>query len=104
MFLREIFEGVTTVFSRSGNKMVRKYRCTTGSRKGRIVAKPSTCTAPRNVGQSQAMKKSRRGKQSTTAVKSKRTKRTNPISRRLRGLNRGRMIRPHRRAYKRRSR
>ena len=44
-----IDEGITTVFGKSGNKTVRKYRCTSGPRKGRIVAKAATCGAPKNA-------------------------------------------------------
>ena len=47
MFLREIIEGATPIFGKTGGKVVRKFRCTSGSRKGRIVAKPGTCTAPK---------------------------------------------------------
>ena len=38
----DVDEGATPIFGKSGNKVVRKYRCTSGSRKGRIVAKPGT--------------------------------------------------------------
>ena len=54
MYLRELFsepevdEAVKTIWSRSGGKQVRKYRCTSGQRKGRIVAKAATCNAPLN--------------------------------------------------------
>ena len=54
MLLRDLYndsieEGVTTIFGKTGNKTVRKYRCTSGTRKGRIVAKPATCNAPKNM-------------------------------------------------------
>lgn len=101
MKISEITEGVTTVFSKSGNKAVRKYRCTSGSRKGRIVAKPSTCTAPKNVKQSVKMKKTRRRKGKTPSIRASRTKRTNPISTRLGRLNTGRTIKPKKRPGKR---
>jgi hypothetical protein len=89
MLLRELTEGVTAIFGRSGNKTVRKYRCTTGKRKGRIVAKASTCTAPRNVRSSITLAKTRRAKSSPIKVKSSRTKRSNPYSRRLSNINVG---------------
>lgn len=89
MLLRELTEGATSIFGRSGNKTVRKYRCTSGSRKGRIVAKASTCTAPRNVAASNTLKKTKRSKQSTMSVKSSRTKRANPYSSRLKNINTG---------------
>ncbi len=44
-----ITEAATTTYGRSKGKVVRKFRCTSGSRKGRIVAKAATCNAPINV-------------------------------------------------------
>ena len=74
MFIREFIsdsvdEGATPIFGKSGNKVVRKYRCTSGSRKGRIVAKPGTCTAPKNVKAMATMKKTRRSKGATVNIK-----------------------------------
>ena len=46
-------EGVTQIFGKSGNKVVKKFRCTSGTRKGRIVAKAATCTAPMNAKKAQ---------------------------------------------------
>ena len=90
MNILEITEGVTPIFGRSGNKTVRKYRCTSGSRRGRIVAKPSTCTAPVNVKAKQTMKATRSKKRSTISAKTKITKRTNPSTQRLKKYNVGR--------------
>ena len=89
MILRELFtEGVTQIWSRKGSKNVRKYRCTSGTRKGRIVAKPSTCTAPKNMKQAVSLKRTKSRKASIIKIKSQRTKRANPASRRLVKLNR----------------
>ena len=94
MFIREFIsdsvdEGATPIFGKTGNKVVRKYRCTSGSRKGRIVAKPGTCTAPANVKAMQQMKKTRRTKGATPGIKAARTKRTSPASQKLTRLNVG---------------
>ena len=101
MLLRELFidEGVQTILGKSGNKTVRKYHCTSGTRKGRIVAKPSTCTAAKNVKASRTLKTTRRKKGKSISIKSSRTKRTNPSSIRLKSLNTGRSktIRPKKR-------
>ena len=104
MFVRELIldsvdEGATPIFGKSGNKVVRKYRCTSGSRKGRIVAKPGTCTAPKNVKAMTTMKKTRRSKGATVSIKSNRTKRTSPASQKLNRLNVGsrRTLRPKKR-------
>jgi len=90
MLIREILEGAIPVAGRSGNKVVRKYRCTSGSRKGRVVAKPSTCNAPRNVGKSVTLKKNKRKAGSSMQVKINRTKRAKPSSVRLKSINVGR--------------
>jgi hypothetical protein len=87
MFLRELIEGATPVFGKRGNKMVRKYRCTSGSRKGRVVAKPTTCTAPKNVKASRTMKLTRAARGSSQAKKTARTKATNATSVRIRNVN-----------------
>ncbi len=42
-------EGAVQVFGRNKGKVVRKYRCTSGQKKGRIVAKPTTCSSPIRV-------------------------------------------------------
>lgn len=103
MWLREILEGVTTVFGHGkggGTKghTVRKYRCTTGPRKGRVVAKAATCNAPKNVKASTTLKKTRRSKGRTIDIKRSRTNRTSPTTQKLKRLNVGRRtIRPKKR-------
>ena len=101
MLIEEITEGFLPTFGTKGNKTVRKYRCTSGARKGRIVAKPSTCTAPKNVPAAQRMKSTRRKQKSVIAVKSKQTKRNNPSSRRLKSVNKSRTIKSRNRSIKR---
>jgi hypothetical protein len=103
MLIRDFFEieeGATTIFGKTGKKMSRKYRCSSGPRKGRIVAKASTCTAPMNVKKSAKMKATRRAKKSLQAVRTQRTKRTNPTSIRVAAVNKSR-AKPKRRSYKR---
>lgn len=90
MIIRELFESVTAIWARKGAKNVRKYRCTSGSRKGRIVAKPSTCTAPKKVSSSISIKKNKRSRAGAIKVKTSRTRRANPASKRLRHLNKRR--------------
>jgi hypothetical protein len=88
MLIEEVVEAVTPAYAKSGNKTVRKYRCTTGPRKGRIVAKAATCNAPINVRAKQTMKRTRARTKSQTAAKTRRTKRTNPTSKRVARINR----------------
>jgi hypothetical protein len=81
-----ITEAITPIWGRKGGRMARRYRCTAGIRKGRIVASVATCNKPKNVKQSLAMKKniSRRGAQ--MRLKTSRTKRST-FSRRVKKLN-----------------
>ena len=37
------------IFGRKGNKVVKKYRCSFGRKKGRIVTNPSVCSAPLDI-------------------------------------------------------
>ena len=80
-------EGYVGIAGRSGTKIVRKYRCTSGARRGRIVSKPSTCSAPKNVRSSINLKKAKRKKGSLMKIKSLRTKRARKTSKRLATLN-----------------
>jgi len=98
MKLRELFEGVVPAFSKSGSKTTRKYKCTSGPRKGRIVAKASTCSAPKNVKASVGLKRTKAKKGSTMGVKARRTKRANPASVRAAKSNRAMKRRSRRRS------
>ena len=80
-------EGYVQIAGRSGNKIVRKFRCTSGARRGRIVSKPSTCTAPKNVRSSINIKKAKRRKGSVMKIKAARTKRARKTTQRLKKLN-----------------
>jgi hypothetical protein len=92
MLLREFFNELEEkqVWARSGKKIVRKYRCGSGRRKGRVVAKIAQCFAAPDIKKSVKFKqtKKRLGKRLTR--KAKRTKRINPASRRLKSLNKRR--------------
>ena len=76
------------VWRRMGKKIKRAVRCTSGRRKGRVVSKPSQCTAPINMKKRMVLKrtKARMGKRLSRI--SQRTKRMNPAARSLRQLNR----------------
>jgi hypothetical protein len=90
MRLRELNEAATTSWGRKGTTVVRKYRCSAGPRKGRMVANPSTCTAPINITKSAKFKQTKKRLSQPFKIKSKRTKKYNPASRRLKKLNRSR--------------
>lgn len=87
MYLRELTEAVTTVWGRKGSKTVRKYKCTSGSRKGRIVSKAGTCTAPINISKSKKFKQTKRRQATPIKIKSRRTKKFNPASQRMPRIN-----------------
>ena len=76
------------VWARSGKKVVRKYRCVMGNRKGRIVSNMSQCYAAPDVKKRMTLKRTKARLGGRMARKAKRTKRINPASRRLKILNR----------------
>ena len=47
------------VWARRGNKVVQKFRCTAGWRKGRLVATPSSCSKPLDVKKRFSIKRTR---------------------------------------------
>lgn len=78
------------VWAKSGNKVVRKTRCASGPRKGRVVSSQAQCSKPKNMKKSRAMRKTRAAKGFRMARKAKKTKRMNSASKRVRRLNKGR--------------
>jgi len=74
-------------WARKGTKIVRKYRCTSGPRKGRVVSNPTQCSKPINMKKRMAMKRMKAANGPRLKRKSKRTKRTNPASKLLKRLN-----------------
>jgi len=89
MLLRELTQKLDEkqVWARSGQKVVRKYRCVGGSRKGRIVAKMSQCYAPIDIKKRVKLRQTKARLGSRIVRKTKRTKRTNPASRRVQAMN-----------------
>lgn len=65
-----------------------KFRCTTGSRAGRVVSDPAKCHAHPNIAKAQRMKKTRARTKVAQARKAKRTKKLNIASKIVRQLNR----------------
>ena len=89
MLVREIYESLTEkqIWARSGKKVVRKYRCTVGRRKGRIVKQMAQCFAAPNMKARLTMKRTRARVGARMMRKARRTKRTNTASRRVQALN-----------------
>ena len=75
------------VWARRGQKVIRKYRCTFGRRKGRVVANLGQCSAPLDIQKRFTLKrtKARMGKRMQRKIA--RTKRINPASKRVARLN-----------------
>ncbi len=72
MLISEILvEGFKQVWGRSKHGPVRKYRCTSGPKKGRTVAKPATCSSPIKQKKSATFKKTRRTHKTSQAIKRK---------------------------------
>ena len=97
MLLREFFidpieeeldEGQT--WARSGKKVVRKFRCSSGPRKNRIVAKMAQCFAAPDIKKRMQFKKTKARLGAKMARKARKTKRVNPASKRVQALNRKR--------------
>ena len=75
------------VWARSGKKVVRKYRCTSGLRKGRAVAKPAQCFASPDIKKRFKLKQTKARLGPRMARKARRTKKFNPVSRRVASMN-----------------
>lgn len=90
MLLRELTQNTLCekqVWARTGNKVVRKYRCVGGQRHGRIVSKMAQCYSPVNIKARITLKKTKARLGQKIARKSKMTKRRNPASRRVQSMN-----------------
>jgi hypothetical protein len=82
-----IAEGVSQIFRRQkGGKPTKGFRCTSGPRKGRIVAKPSTCFAKTDPVKSAKIRKKRQQKARIAGKKMAMTKRSGGGSKRLAGV------------------
>ena len=75
------------IFGRKGKQVGKKYRCTFGRKKGRIVSNPSVCSAPLDIKKRFIMKKMKARMGARLQRKIKFTKKYNPASRRVRALN-----------------
>lgn len=93
MLVYEITEA-SQVWSKKGSRSVRKYRCTSGVRKGRVMSSPAACNKPLNVHKSVSFKQTKSKKAPQIKFKSGITKRSNPASKRNVSLNRA--IKPKR--------
>ena len=86
MFLAELTEGMA--WTKRGNKVVRKFRCTSGRRKSRVVSSPAQCFAAPDVKKRIKLKMTKARLGARMARKARKTKRINPASKRVAALNR----------------
>tara|TARA_B100000959_G_C14448867_1_gene405906 strand:+ start:137 stop:436 length:300 start_codon:yes stop_codon:yes gene_type:complete len=76
------------VWAKKGkNKVVRKFRCTFGRRKGRLVAKQSQCSAPLDLKKRYVLKRTKAAKGARMMRKARKTKKYNPASKRVAAMN-----------------
>ncbi len=87
MLIEEIIDETRIVWAKRGGKLKRVYRCTSGPRSGRVVSSPAQCYAPIDIKRRQTLKKTKSRMGQRLQRKAQRTKRFNPVSRRLRTLN-----------------
>jgi len=78
------------VWRKTGNKVKRAVRCTSGHRKGRVVSNAAQCSKPIDFKKRFVLKRTKAKMGSRMARKSRRTKRFNPASRRVASLNKRR--------------
>lgn len=88
MRIDEIIVDEGIAWKRRGNKVLRQFRCTSGQRKGRIVASPSQCFKPIDIKKRLTLRKMKARLGKRAIRKSGRTKKFNPVSRRARTMNR----------------
>lgn len=84
----DIIEGYKQVWGRSKKGLVRRYRCTDGPKKGRVVAKPSTCGTSVGQQKSANLKATRRTKGKAQGIKRSLTMKR-PTSKRIQRMNKG---------------
>ena len=85
-----IAEGVSQIFRRKkGAQPTKGFRCASGARKGRIVAKPSPCFAKFDPVKSAKIRKKRQAKARIAGKKLGITKRSGAGARRLKGVQIG---------------
>jgi len=89
MLLRELTSSLDEkrVWARSGKKVVRKFRCTSGRRKGRVVAKIGQCFAAPDMKKRFTLKKTKARLGSRLARKARKTKRVSSASKAVQRLN-----------------
>lgn len=76
------------VWRRSGSKIKRAVRCTSGPRAGRVVSNPTQCSKPIDLKKRMTLKRTKAKMGKRMLRKARRTKKFNPAAKRLKQLNR----------------
>ena len=85
-----IAEGITRILRRVKGKGIKTgFRCTSGVRKGRIVAHPDTCNAKMDTAKGRKIAGKRHAKAGQTAIKAGLTKKYHGGSQQLKSLQHG---------------
>ena len=88
MRIDEIIVAEKVAWKRRGNTIKKQFRCSSGPRKGRVVAQPSQCFKAVDIKKRMTLKRTKAKMGGRLQRKAGRTKKFNPISRRLKTLNR----------------
>jgi len=83
----EVVTEAKRVWAKRGKKLKRMVRCTSGKKKGRTVANVGACSKAINVKKRFMMKRIRKRFNAKIVRKSQRTKKFNPLSKRLKSMN-----------------
>ena len=78
------------VWARKGKSLTKKFRCSVGKRAGRLVSKPSQCSAPIDIKKRLTLRKTKARMGKRLQRKANRTKKFNPASKALKRLNKPR--------------
>lgn len=83
----EVVTEAKRVWAKRGKKLKRMIRCTSGKKKGRTVSNVGACSKAINVKKRFLMKRIRKRFNAKIVRKARRTKMFNPLSKRLKSLN-----------------
>jgi hypothetical protein len=75
------------VWARQGKRITRKVRCTSGQKRGRVVSSASTCSKKIDMKKRIRFKRLKAKMKAKFAIKARRTKRFNPLAKRVAKLN-----------------
>lgn len=78
------------VWARRGKQIKRKVRCTSGRRRGRVVSSASSCSKKIDIKKRIRFKRTKARMRGRIIIKTRRTKKYNPLSKRVTRLNKKR--------------